>query len=155
MANSIYHITDPRDRLVSLKHLGVTRSNTLPISTSEPEIHDAFSDTATLGPVELEEDAGAGKDHGEILNSLRVRTWLGNLDADKHDQEYVRLRDKLSDAAKWGYWDDVFDILESGHRIYEESWINAPRISELPMWNHPSSLSARGPEDCDTGANQR
>lgn len=107
-----------------MKHLAIARSATLKSTAdSESEIHDAFSDAATL--VSLGEDEQAKKQQTQI-----IRTWLGNLDTDKHDHQYVQWRHELSDAAKYGQWDDMFELMEKGLRVYGESWVNATRISE-------------------------
>ncbi|KAK4206173.1 hypothetical protein QBC37DRAFT_393608 [Rhypophila decipiens] len=109
--------------LATMKHLGIVRSNTLAVtSPAESELHDAFSDTATLAGSFVENPDGGEKDVVQIM-----RTWLGNLDTSKHDQEYVQLRARLSEAAKYGNWHDFFDLLEIGRRVYGESWVNAPR----------------------------
>jgi len=59
-----------------------------------------------------------------------MRTWVGNLDTDKHDKDYVQQRAKLANAAKYGHWDEVFELLTSARKVYGESWVNAPRISK-------------------------
>ncbi|KAM7193063.1 hypothetical protein V8F20_008579 [Naviculisporaceae sp. PSN 640] len=110
--------------LATMKHLGLVRSNTLAITPSnESELHDAFSDTATLADSFEESHEGEKKQNIQIM-----RTWLGNLDTSKHGQEYVQQRARLSDAAKYGRWDEVFDLLDTGRHVYGESWVNAPRI---------------------------
>lgn len=113
-------------RLATVKHLGIARSTSLKSTgDSESEVHDAFSDAATLVSLGDDDSEQAKKQQTQIL-----RTWLGNLDTDKHDYQYVQWRHELSDAAKYGQWDDMFELMAKGLRVYGESWVNAPRISE-------------------------
>lgn len=112
--------------MATLKHLSIVRANnTLATSGTDSELHNAFSKTITLPVVNHDSEGGTNKDHGQVM-----RTWLGNLDADKHDQEYAQRRGQLSHAAKYADWDKVFHLLEVGRKTYGESWVNAPRMSE-------------------------
>lgn len=101
-------------------------------NSDSSELHDdPFSSSTTV----LNYD-------GEPQDQVVMRTWLGNLDGDKHDKEYVQQRANLANTAKYGRWDEVFDILVSARKTYGESWVNAPRISEYltPLPSLPALL---------------
>ena len=59
----------------------------------------------------------------------RQHTWLGHVYKEGHSEDYIQAREDLSEAAFNGQWDRVFKILDKGVQLYEESWINAPRLS--------------------------
>jgi hypothetical protein len=104
-----------------MKYLSLVRAGALATTDSKHELHDAFSDSITF----VDSEGEAADDEGQVM-----RTWLGSLNTDKHDMEYAQLRQQLADAAKYGHWDELFTVLESGRKTYEESWVNAPRISK-------------------------
>jgi hypothetical protein len=60
-------------------------------------------------------------------------SWPGCLSRSLYaeDKEYLRLRDKLADTAKYGKWDEVFETLDIARESYNESWITFGRLSEL------------------------
>jgi hypothetical protein len=57
------------------------------------------------------------------------RTWLGHVNTEAHSPMYLAARTRLSDAAYWGEWDNVFEMLEHGRKQYQENWVNAFRMS--------------------------
>lgn len=68
-------------------------------------------------------------------NRRLVPTWLGYLVQDGHPTDYIRARSHLSDAAYWGEWDDFWSIHRSAVELYQETWINAIRMSKLELRN--------------------
>lgn len=59
-----------------------------------------------------------------------LRTWLGYILRTGFSEHYLTWRDKLSEAAYWGRWDELWDALKTGEEEYFESWPNAIRLSE-------------------------
>lgn len=59
-----------------------------------------------------------------------LRTWLGHVVQETHDEDYVFERNSLSEAAYWGDWEAFWEKLNVGSEVYSESWINATRLSE-------------------------
>lgn len=59
-----------------------------------------------------------------------ARTWLGYNTIEDLPEDYVILRKELSDAAYWGEWNKLLNILKEGRERYNESWVNAVRMSE-------------------------
>jgi hypothetical protein len=92
-------------------------------ATARAEPHDAFSE------ITLVDDDDDGKGKGEI-----VRTWLGHLytDDDHTPEQYCRLRHELSEAAYFGRWPTLWEILEEARDRFDESWVNATRMSMIP-----------------------
>lgn len=62
-------------------------------------------------------------------SASHLHTWLGHVATEHYTSKYVKLRHELSDAAYWGNWPVLFDRIEDGRHIYNESWVNAPRMS--------------------------
>ena len=116
-----------------MKYLSIVRANTLAVTSRQSELHDAFTEPVTF----VDQEGEKMGDHIQVM-----RTWLGSLDTDKHDQVYVQQRAQLANAAKYGDWDEVLDVLESGRKNYRESWVNAPRISEQLYHTTPSVRTA-------------
>ena len=61
---------------------------------------------------------------------MSLRTWLGYILVDNLPEGYVKLRGELSDAAFWGEWNELFVKLKEGMAKYNQSWVNAIRMSE-------------------------
>jgi hypothetical protein len=59
-----------------------------------------------------------------------LRTWLGHILTDNHAEAYLIHRIALSDAVYWGDWDQIWDLLKTGHEEYQESWVNGIRMSK-------------------------
>lgn len=59
-----------------------------------------------------------------------LKTWLGHVLRTRFSEHYLIWRDKLSEAAYWGRWDELWDVLRTGTDEYLESWPNAIRLSE-------------------------
>jgi hypothetical protein len=64
------------------------------------------------------------------------RTWLGEVCTEIQTERYNHLRERLSDAAKFGDWESLWEIIMVGRREFDESWVNAVRIStsKLHLW---------------------
>ena len=58
----------------------------------------------------------------------RLQIWFGDLSRSSFDTNYLSLRDKLADAAYWGDFDKVFEVLEEAKRACGQSWANVPRL---------------------------
>jgi hypothetical protein len=73
-----------------------------------------------------------GPSENILQASQRVRwqMWPAQVTRDEMPQCYLDARDKLADAAYWGEWDKVFELVEDGRIHHEESWVNGPRMSE-------------------------
>jgi hypothetical protein len=56
--------------------------------------------------------------------------WPGYILRDGFNDDYLRERDQLSDAAYSGDWDNVEKALERGRYLYGEVWANAVRLSK-------------------------
>lgn len=61
--------------------------------------------------------------------SRSLQIWFGDTYRDGFNDEYLSLRDKLSDAAYIGDFETVFGILDIAKERFGESWVNAPRLS--------------------------
>lgn len=61
----------------------------------------------------------------------RVHSWLGIIFSDLLPLSYVQARHSLSEAAYLGDWDEVSNALDTGIRVYGESWSNAPRLRKF------------------------
>lgn len=62
-----------------------------------------------------------------------VRTlpiWFGDTYQEGFTGEYLELREKLSNAAYQGNFEEVFDVLKLADEIYGECWVNAPRLGK-------------------------
>ncbi|KAJ2989685.1 hypothetical protein NUW58_g3340 [Xylaria curta] len=88
-------------------------------ATARAELRDAFSG------ITLVDDDEESKDKGVV-----ARTWLGHLytDDDQLPEGYCELRRELSDAAFFGSWPRVWDILQEARYQFDESWVNAIRM---------------------------
>lgn len=64
----------------------------------------------------------------EELRKLPV--WFGDLSRDGFDQKYLALRDDLSQAAYFGNFRTLFQVLSDVEVAYAQSWANAPRLSK-------------------------
>ena len=64
----------------------------------------------------------------EQLNKLQV--WFGDLSRVGFDRMYLVLRDNLSDAAYYGQFETLFQVLAGVEHAYAQSWANAPRLSK-------------------------
>ncbi|EXJ65398.1 hypothetical protein A1O7_01739 [Cladophialophora yegresii CBS 114405] len=88
------------------------------------EVHIAFENLSIVdGSLQAAtEEPGAHKP---------IRTWLGHVLRYGHSEHYLAWRDRLSDAAFWGRWDDAWDALKTGGEEYHEIWLNAVRMKRL------------------------
>jgi hypothetical protein len=59
-----------------------------------------------------------------------VQVWFGDTYREGFSNEYLELRDKLSDGAYQGNFDEVFKVLHLANEIYGECWVNAPRLGK-------------------------
>lgn len=87
---------------------------------NRPRIEEAFPSSPNLVDAEsISGEAGA------------IRTWIGYMDTrNSHiTEDYRRLRNQLADAAKFGCWDNVWEILKCARDQFGESWVNAVRMS--------------------------
>jgi hypothetical protein len=57
--------------------------------------------------------------------------WHGQLSRYLYDDEYLRLRDRLADAAFYGDWDEVEATIDDAHEHGLRSWPNCYRIGSL------------------------
>ncbi|KAK5941952.1 hypothetical protein PMZ80_005903 [Knufia obscura] len=67
-----------------------------------------------------------------------ARTWLGYNTIEDLPEDYVILRKELSDAAYWGEWNKLLNILKEGRERYNESWVNAVRMKTREQANNMS-----------------
>jgi hypothetical protein len=59
-----------------------------------------------------------------------LQIWFGDTYREGFSSEYLELRDKLSNAAYQGNFDEVFNVLKLADEIYGECWVNAPRLGK-------------------------
>ncbi|KAI3320736.1 hypothetical protein HD806DRAFT_506039 [Xylariaceae sp. AK1471] len=86
-------------------------------ATAKAELRDAFSEITLV-------------DDDEKGNDGVTRTWLGHLYTDDEHlpEAYCQLRHDLSDAAFFGSWAKVWEILQEARDRFDESWVNAIRM---------------------------
>jgi hypothetical protein len=60
--------------------------------------------------------------------SRALQIWFGDTYRDGFSEEYLELRDKLSDAAYIGDFGSIFEVLDIAEQKFGESWVNAPRL---------------------------
>ncbi|KAK4895067.1 hypothetical protein LTR49_028320 [Elasticomyces elasticus] len=114
----------------SLRSLHAFEELRVDVMNKEPII-DAFDGltltearTPTTGSLTLV-DSSTRKISG---TSPSVRTWLGHVITDGFSEQYLQARNRLSDAAYNGEWQQLLDVVEYGIRHYQENWANATRI---------------------------
>jgi hypothetical protein len=61
-----------------------------------------------------------------------LQIWFGDTYREGFSEKYLDLRDRLSDAAYQGDFDQVFEVLKIADEIYGECWVNAPRLGRSP-----------------------
>lgn len=90
------------------------------------------TDTA-VSPDAFSEITLVKEETGEVGSDNLIRTWIGHVHTDVGQlaDPYCSMRNDLADAAYFGAWDDVFDILERAKQRFDEHWANATRISTL------------------------
>jgi len=90
-------------------------------ATARAELRDAFSEITLVNDEENEKG-----------NEDMIRTWLGHLhtDDDQLPEGYCQLRHEFSEAAFFGSWLKVWEILEEARDRFDESWVNAIRMSK-------------------------
>ncbi|KAK0935873.1 hypothetical protein LTR29_012572 [Friedmanniomyces endolithicus] len=59
----------------------------------------------------------------------KVAIWHGQLSRDVYDSQYLMLRDSLANAAFYGDWTDVFEVIDDAHHLGLRSWPNCHRIT--------------------------
>ncbi|KAK1814275.1 hypothetical protein LTR12_011320 [Friedmanniomyces endolithicus] len=59
----------------------------------------------------------------------KVAIWHGQLSRDVFDDQYLMLRDSLANAAYYGDWTDVIEVIDDAHHLGLRSWPNCHRIS--------------------------
>ncbi|KAF2153593.1 hypothetical protein K461DRAFT_293846 [Myriangium duriaei CBS 260.36] len=59
------------------------------------------------------------------------RQWLVCMASEFFSADYIRQRNKLSDAAFGGTWDVVLRSIEMGTKRFGENWANAPRLKPM------------------------
>jgi hypothetical protein len=96
------------------------------IAVSKAEAAEAF-DKLTLVDESLQAPAPNSNQYEPL------RTWLGHLVQEDHSEHYISSREMLSDAAYWGNWEVFWPALKIGKEQYDESWINAIRLSKVPL----------------------
>jgi hypothetical protein len=74
-----------------------------------------------------------------------LQIWFGDTYREGFSEEYLALRDKLSDAAYQGDFDQVFDVLKIADQIYGECWVNAPRLGKKTPRSHLACSRAYTP----------
>lgn len=57
--------------------------------------------------------------------------WPGYMSTLRVDPSYLYLRHRLSEAAYYGNWVEVWEALKSANERYCQNWVNFPRLSEL------------------------
>jgi hypothetical protein len=66
--------------------------------------------------------------HFKPTRTLQI--WFGDTYREGFSEKYLDLRDRLSDAAYQGDFDQVFEVLKIADEIYGECWVNAPRLGK-------------------------
>ena len=62
-----------------------------------------------------------------------IRTWFGRVLRTGFPDDYLKWRDRVSDAAYWGRWDQLWEAIETGQREFHEMWPNATRLSKYSI----------------------
>ncbi|KAF9885069.1 hypothetical protein FE257_000800 [Aspergillus nanangensis] len=100
-------------------------------------VTSAFDDTEES----LHPTAGdSSQSHGKESKCRQQAIWLGYLAREHTDPTYLKERQKLSEAAKWGRWDQVSSSLKTGSTQFHENWCNATKIGtagktrDLSLW---------------------
>lgn len=98
---------------------------------SPPEKDDStlWFPNSTSTPSEIQEQVDATSAMSALTKILSgTAIWHGQLSRYLYDDEYLRLRDRLADAAYYGDWDDVEATIENAHERGLRSWPNCYRI---------------------------
>jgi hypothetical protein len=67
----------------------------------------------------------------ESVHSMNTKPmWPGNILRTQFSGTYLKQRDKMSDAAHSGKWNEVLELLEVARDEYGENWANVVRLSE-------------------------
>lgn len=61
-----------------------------------------------------------------------IPMWPGGIIKTRFSGVYLQQRDMMSNAAKYGKWDEVMELLEVARYAYCENWANVVRLSEKP-----------------------
>lgn len=64
----------------------------------------------------------------DVQAPIPHRVWLGHIMKKGLSAEYIRQRDRLSDAAYVGDWQEVKRVVLHGEEAYGETWANAIRL---------------------------
>lgn len=59
-----------------------------------------------------------------------LQLWFGDTYREGFGSKYLELRDRLSNAAYYGHWKEVFQTLQMVKETTGQLWINAPRLSK-------------------------
>ena len=88
--------------------------------------------TSTLTPLETQKQIDATSAIPAFTKILyQTVIWHGQLSRHLYDDEYLRLRDRLADAAYYGDWDEVEATIDDAHEHGLRSWPNCYRIGSL------------------------
>ena len=60
--------------------------------------------------------------------------WPGNIIRTGFSRYYLHERDRMSDAAYYGKWDEVLELLEVARDEHGENWANVVHLSEKTIW---------------------
>jgi hypothetical protein len=117
----------------SLNLLSGTSSDAAkPEEASEPE----FAATMPTRPGLVSHGISEYKKHYSMdREAQRVRfaampMWPGNIAHNSFSSVYIQQREMMSDAAFYGRWTEVLELLQIARHTYGENWANAVRLSE-------------------------
>ena len=95
-----------------------------------PKDSEDFVQDHDLESAILEADLFSNDESIEEEQLSKLRVWFGDLSRVGFDRTYLALRDKLSDAAYFGRFETLFQVLADVEHVYAQSWANAPRLSK-------------------------
>ena len=110
-----------------------------------PKDSQDFSQDHDPKSVILEADLFSNDESIEEEQLSKLQVWFGDLSRVDFDRMYLALRDKLSDAAYYGQFETLFQVLADVEYAYAQSWANAPRLSKqcLVFDVHKKSIYSR------------
>ncbi|EXJ74793.1 uncharacterized protein A1O5_01489 [Cladophialophora psammophila CBS 110553] len=103
------------------------------LSTLEKENSTMWLPISKLTPLQTKIKIDTPLNTAAISKILsRSPIWHGQLSRDLYDQQYLRMRDRLADAAYWGNWAKVEATIDEAHAHGLRSWPNCYRLGRLP-----------------------
>ena len=103
-------------------------NNQRPVSTNMQDSQDPARDEKAILAAP-ESDLFSSHEYIEEERLSKLQVWFGDLSRVGFDTKYLALRDHLSDAAYWGRFEELFQVLAGVEVAYGQSWANAAVLS--------------------------